>query len=224
MKTAMMLVVALLLVTTTPAFAHRVDELLQATTISLENGRVDAEIRLTPGIEVVPAVVRSIDTNADGVISAAEQGAYGESVLRDVSLTVDGARARLLLVSWAFPDIALMKAGRGQILLEFTANVSKSSGRRTLRFENRHQKRIAEYLVNALVPRDSSIRITAQRRNYEQSSYQMDFVQAGVGSGSTPLRPSSARWEWIGVATLLVFVAIGASERRRRATIEGLHE
>jgi hypothetical protein len=37
--------------------------------------------------------------------------------------------------------------------------------------------------VNCLVPEDSTIRIVAQHRNYEQSVYQLDYVQDGVGSG-----------------------------------------
>src|SRR5438093_9820151 len=134
MKTAITVAGAILLLAATPAFGHRVDEYLQATTISLENGRVDAEIRLTPGIAVVPVVLRAIDTNADDVISDAEQRAYGESVLRDLSLTIDGARVGLRLVSWTFPDVELMQAGRGQILLDFAANVPSSSGHRRLLF------------------------------------------------------------------------------------------
>jgi hypothetical protein len=177
MKIAMAFAAAMLLVAAAPAFAHRADEYLQATTISVENGRVQANMRLVAGMAVYRVVLRKIDRDADRVLSDAEQRAYGEAVLRDVSLRIDGTRVGLRLVAWTFPDLQLMKDGRGPILLEFAANAPSSSGKRRLQFENHHQKAIAQYLVNALVPRDTSIHITAQRRNYKQSSYQLDFEQ-----------------------------------------------
>ena len=70
--------------------AHRLDEYLQATTISVERDRVQAQIRLTPGVAVFPSVLAGIDTNADQVVSESEQRAYAEAVLRDLSFTVDG--------------------------------------------------------------------------------------------------------------------------------------
>src|SRR6185503_8540723 len=87
-----------------PASAHRLDEYLQATTISLEKNRVQAQIRLTPGVAVFSFVMATIDTNRDGVISAREQAAYSERVLRDLSLAVDGDRLKLHLISTNFPE------------------------------------------------------------------------------------------------------------------------
>ena len=49
----------------------------------LEKDRVQAQIRLTPGVAVFPIVLAKIDTDADGVISEAEQRAYAERVLGD---------------------------------------------------------------------------------------------------------------------------------------------
>jgi hypothetical protein len=66
------------------AFAHRLDEYLQATIISIEKDRVQAFMRLIPGVAVSSAVIASIDTNADGVISETEQQIYAERVLRDL--------------------------------------------------------------------------------------------------------------------------------------------
>ena len=86
---------AILLSVGMPLSAHRLDEYLQATTISVEEDRVQGEIRLTPGVAVSPIVLAKIDTNADDVISEAEQRAYAEAVLRDLSLTIDGDRLRL---------------------------------------------------------------------------------------------------------------------------------
>ena len=58
-------------------------EYLQATTISAEKDRVQAQIRLTPGVAVFPVVLARIDADAGGVISEAEQRAYSERVLDD---------------------------------------------------------------------------------------------------------------------------------------------
>ena len=66
-----------------PASAHRVDEYLQATLISVEKDRVEAFLRLTPGIAVSSVVLASIDTDGDGVISQTEKRAYAERVLAD---------------------------------------------------------------------------------------------------------------------------------------------
>src|SRR5688572_2579599 len=107
----------------TPAAAHRLDEYLQATTISLEKNRVQAQIRLTPGVAVFPFVMATIDTNRDGVISAGEQRAYSERVLHDLSLAVDGDRLKLYLISTNFPETEAIKEGLGQIQIEFAADM-----------------------------------------------------------------------------------------------------
>ena len=43
-------------------------------------------MRLSPGVVVTPILSATIDRNGDGVISAAEEAAYTERLLRDVSL------------------------------------------------------------------------------------------------------------------------------------------
>ena len=168
-----------------PAAAHRLDEYLQATTFSIKQSRIQAEMRLTPGITVFPAVFANMDTNGDGSLSPSEQRAYAEQALRDMSLTLDGDRLRLRLISWKFAKIAELKAGRGDIQIAFYADVSHPARSRKLVFENRHQPRIAVYLVNCLVPRDPNIQVTAQKRNYLQSHYELDYTQASV-----PPRPT----------------------------------
>ena len=183
----------LVICTWAPAFAHRLDEYLQATLISVERDRVHAQITLTPGIAVLPMVLAGIDSNGDGAASESEQRAYGGRVLRDVSISLDGRLLAPRLLSMRFPGIAEMKEGRGQIQLEITADLPRGGRNRKLVFENRHQEKIAAYLVNCLVPGDPDLRIVAQNRSYTQSHYELDYVQTG-------LRP-----EWaIGAIALLL--------------------
>ena len=56
-----------------PLAAHRLDEYLQATVISLEKDRVEASLRLTPGVAVSAAVLAAVDDNSDGTIIDGEQ-------------------------------------------------------------------------------------------------------------------------------------------------------
>lgn len=206
---------AILLLAGTPASAHRLDEYLQATTISVEKDRVQVQLRLAPGVAVFRIVLSSIDTDADGVISEVEQRAYAERVLGDLSLTMDGDRLQLRMVSLTFAKIEEMKEGLGEIQLEFDADVPGGGPNRTLIFENQHQSRIAAYLVNCLIPRDPNIRVTAQNRNYQQSFYQLDYAQADVSSG--PLSSwSSSFWRWMGTGALLLLAGFAFVSRRAR--------
>ena len=211
----------MLLLIATPAHAHRLDEYLQATTISLGKDRVLAQIRLTPGVAVTPGLLKSIDTDSDGVLSDTEQRAYAERVLRDLSLAIDGTRLPLRLAEWKFASIAEMKEGRGEIQIDFDAAVPAGGAARRLTFENRHQPRIAEYLVNALVPHDPDVRVTRQSRSYEQASFELDYAQPVVSAVPQSRPPSRPWWSgargWLGAAALLALMPF-ALRRRSRTT------
>ena len=217
MKTSLAAAVAILLSVGTPAFAHRLDEYLQATTILVSKDRVRAQIRLAPGVAVFPVVLASVDADGDGVITKAEELAYAERVLRDLSLTVDGDHLRLRLISSKASSVEEMKEGRGDIQLEVDADVPRGGQSRRLVFENHHQAGIAAYLVNGLVPTDPDITIRAQDRNYDQSFYQMDYVETDR-SGA----PSPAQWSavggWLGTGALVLCARLAMFWRLRRRT------
>lgn len=195
------LAAAILLLLAASASAHRLDEYLQATLISVEKDHVQVTLRLVPGIAVSSFVLAGIDTNSDGVISGTESRAYAERVLRDVSLTMDGSILRPRVTSVEFPAIEAMQEGLGEIRIELSAALPHRGSNRRLVFENHHQSRIAAYLVNCLVPHDPDIRVVAQNRNEQQSFYQLDYVQAGV-----------SWWQgargWLGIAALLLFARL----------------
>src|ERR1700759_1093394 len=125
MKRILALCTIMVLSVATPAFAHRLDEYLQATTLLVEEDHVEVQMRLTPGVEVFDRVLGAIDANGDSVISAAEQRGYGEQVNRDLSLKIDGRHLQLRLVSFTFSKLEEMKEGLGDIRLNFQADLPR---------------------------------------------------------------------------------------------------
>jgi hypothetical protein len=178
MKPALLAAIALL--AGTPAVAHRLDEYLQGTLLTIEKSRVDAQITLTPGVAIFPALITLIDTDGNGVVTTTEQRAYADRILRDLTLNIDGRPLTPKLQSMDFPPIEDMKEGRGEIHIEVAAELPPGGPNRKLTLENQHQSQFGAYQVNALVPRDPNVRIVAQKRNYTQSFYELDFVQPGT--------------------------------------------
>ena len=156
---------AILLLAATHALAHRLDQYLQGVIISIEKNRVDAQITLTPGVSVFPALLAEIDTDGDGIISAVEQRAYAERVLHDLSLKIDDRPLTPKLLSAEFPTIEQMRNGLGEMRMEIEAGLPAGGAHRKLTFENHHESGIAAYQANCLVPRDPDIRILTQNRN-----------------------------------------------------------
>ncbi len=204
MNKKLLLAAALVLSLGAGVFAHRLDEYLQATLLSVENDRVYASMRLIPGVAVASTVLATIDTNGDGVLSAAEQQSYAERVLRDLSITVDGIGARPTLLSLKFPSIETMKEGLGEMHIDFTVDLPPGAPERKIVFENHHQNAISAYLVNCLVPRDPNIKVVAQNRNETQSFYQLEYVLATTaGPASTNAWPNlRGKMEAVGFASL----------------------
>lgn len=197
-------------------FAHRLDEYLQNTIVSVDPARVHAQVFLTPGVAVFPLIVARIDTDRNGAISAAEQRAYAGRVLRDLSLAVGGERLRPRLVSWRFPPTAEMREGRGEIEVEFEAELPPGGGSRKLTIENRHESRISAYQVNCLVPDDPRIRVAAQRRNYTQSVYELDYEDTGGRDESLFVSGLSRRLLWLSPIALLLSVRLTMLWRQRQ--------
>jgi hypothetical protein len=206
---------AILLLAGTPAFAHRLDEYLQGTIISIEKNRVEATIALTPGVSVFAGLIADIDTDGNGVISAVEQRAYASRVLRDLTLKIDGEPLELQLLSMRFPAMEEMREGRGEIQIEFSANLPPGGPKRRLVFENYHKSLIAAYQVNCLVPRDPDIRILTQHRNYPQSFYEVEFEQAGVRSGALNLASVPGVLTPLGIVAIILVAWLMLLSRQR---------
>jgi len=166
--------------TPTPAGAHRLDEYLQATRLSIGIERVGLEIDLTAGVAAAPRVFAWIDTNRDGQISNAEGDAYARQLLRSVVLSVDGQPVPITLVEIRFPQFREMSLGVGTIRVRATANVSAAgAGRHQVSYFNTHRSESSVYLVNALVPADPRIQIADQRRDSAQHGLTLDYTVRG---------------------------------------------
>jgi hypothetical protein len=163
-----------------PAGAHRLDEYLQATRLSIDTEHVDLEIDLTAGAALAAKVFAWIDTNGDGEISAAEGEAYARQMLGSVVLKVDGWPVPVTLAGASFPQFGDMSLGTGTIRLRATARVpSAGAGRHQVYFLNTHRAESSVYLVNALVPENPRIRLGAPRRDVGQLSLTLDYTVIG---------------------------------------------
>jgi len=158
------------------AEAHRLDEYLQATRISIQLERVGVEMSLTPGAAVADNVFAGIDQDHNGTISPNEASAYARLVSASLTLSVDGKSYALALDSYSFPQLADMRNGEGIIRMRATATIPRSSvGPHRLAFANTYRSDIGVYLINALMPTDSRIRITNQSRDTLQNEFKMEY-------------------------------------------------
>lgn len=162
----------LLHVVTGLAWAHRLDEYLQATLVGLSPQRVEINLSLTAGIAVVSNVVAVMDIDGNQVISPQEERAYGELVLGDLTASVDDARLALQVTGTKFPGMAEFREGLGSVQLKFEGSLPRlNPGVHQLKIENRHLPAMSQYLMNALVPESPMILIRHQERNEAQTRY-----------------------------------------------------
>jgi hydrogenase/urease accessory protein HupE len=165
------------------AFAHRLNEYLEATTISLSRHKVLLELRLTPGVAITSDVLKNIDLNSDNRISGSEQRAYLSQLDRDFSITLDGSSVTLKAVSYSFPTVENMRKGIGDIIIGYVANIEKQGSAHQLTVQNKHYSTVAVYLVNCLLPSDTTIRVNNQTRSINQSDYRLNFTNGTVKNG-----------------------------------------
>lgn len=134
-------------------------------------------MRLIPGVLVAPSIIGAIDSNHDGAFSQDEERAYAELVLHDISFTVDGRAMRPTLGAFSFPQPAQLRDGLGEIHLEYDVALSPGASEHTLTLVNQHRRDNYVHLVNVLVPENGNFAIVEQKRNQQQSTYELDFHQ-----------------------------------------------
>ena len=200
------------------ASAHRLDEYLQATLIGVARDGIDVEIRLTPGVAMLPVWMAVVDQDRDGKISAEEERAYADRVAREVELRVDGAPAPLTLVESTFPGMEAMREGLGTIGIKLHAR----RGGHELRFENRHLPQVSVYLVNCLAAPADGLVVKRQKRDEAQRSIEFEY-----SFGADPV-PGRAPWNtpgplWLAgfgmLLTARIAIRIYQAKRNRPAPV-----
>ena len=158
------------------AAAHVLDEYLQVAQIALAPGGARVELRLIPGVQVADRVFAMIDVDDDGQISSAEEQVYARRVLQDITLEVDGRSAPLALIGIQFPPRSEMNEGIGAIRFDLKVEAALgTAGEHQLSFRNDHLPGLGAYLVNALVPTSSEIKISGQARDPFQREMRLTF-------------------------------------------------
>ncbi len=194
--------------------AHRNDEYLQATLLTIERGQIGIEVNLTPGQAVWPIILAMIDTDGDGRLSEGEKDAYTHKVLQSLSLEVDHTKLELRLLDSQFPAIDAMAAGLEPIRLRVYADLPASwAANHELRFVNHHAPAIGVYLVNCLRSKADEPRIAAQKRDYVQSEIKVDY------SFQTRWPPIQRSVWWIGAVGIAVFGGWALWLRQRAVTL-----
>ena len=188
------------------ASAHRLDEYLQATRVSIDTDRIGIEIDLTPGANIASQIIERIDTDRDGRLSSDERHRYAQSVVGGIVLALDGRVIPVALASEDFPTLDAMAAGTGTIRLRATTHAAVASGRHQLLYRAAPLTAASVYLVNALMPTDGRVQLEAPQRDATQRALTLDFF---VGPDPTWLRTG-----WV-VAAAAVFLTLGAARRRR---------
>lgn len=156
---------------------HRENEYLQAALVVIEPTEVRLQINLAPGIAVADQVIAAIDRDRNGAISEKEAVAYAEFLKRDLTLRVDGRKAELKLAGSEFMGVEELRNGSAMLQIEFSTGFKRlAAGRHRITLENRHLRKISVYLVNAARPRLTTLQITEQKRNPDQSTAEIAFT------------------------------------------------
>ncbi len=174
MKFVRMLVItiALLLLTgQSAAAAHPLDEFYQVTFISVGPDNVSLIVELYAGILAAPQVIALIDTDGDGQFSAAEEQAFAQLVMDDLTLTLDDAAVPLRLDRREFSPLLEVQAGSGVIRLFLSGDITGAQpGPHQLFYDNNHQPEGSLYVVNAISANPQRAEILNQERDVFQKS------------------------------------------------------
>ena len=176
MKTLAIVTLGVVLALPTTAAAHRLDEYLQASRLSLLPDGIGVEIDLTPGSSVATEVASLVDADADRHMTPVEVEGYARRVLADLMLEANGDAVSLRLTSVQAPTVDDMMEGLGTIRITAVGDrPGVGRGRVRLHYRNNHQGPSSVYLVNALVPRDGGVAVTSQTRDAQQREIALEL-------------------------------------------------
>ena len=133
------------------ASAHPVDEVVQGAYLTVAPGQLRLELDLTPGTEVAGAVLKRLDANGDRRISDAEARAFGERVLRQSTLTVDGKAAAWRLERVDTPSYADLEQSTPTLKIYATATRPDRAAPQAFSYENRYQPAKSQWIANVFL-------------------------------------------------------------------------
>jgi hypothetical protein len=179
------------------AGAHRLDELLQTTFVSVGADRVRVDVSLTPGAQIASKVVGRIDADSDGAFSAAEREAFARQVVDAIEVTIDGQRSALTLDGAQFPLPADLAAGTASVRINaFTP--APATGSHQMTVENGFERAMGVYLMEIRSPEPGTT-VERQIRDPLQRTVRVDYA----------VRPS--RQALASALIVLLLIAGGAS-------------
>lgn len=109
---------AQLFLSNTTAGAHATDEYGHNTLLSVTTFGVQIESQLTVGPLVSAKLIEIVDTDQNNAISADELRRYGDTIVADLELTVDGASRPITLISLQGPSsVGELRSGAAGLLL-----------------------------------------------------------------------------------------------------------
>jgi hypothetical protein len=183
---------------------------------------VELEIRLTPGVAVLPVVMPEIDRDRDGRISGEEARSYAARVVREVELRVDGRPASLSLIESTFPAPEEMRQGLGTIRLKLRASRAEGySAVHELSFINRHLPQVSVYLVNCLAASGDGLTVGREERDEAQRSIRFGYsfgksVHPRTGKEGSPWFTRERFWlAMIGTLLMARIAMLGAPWKPR---------
>lgn len=194
---ALPLLVLLLLLPAT-ALAHPLDQVVEAVYVTVDDGSIDVELKLSPGTLVVDPVIAALDVDGDGTIAAAEGDAYGRSLLSALTLTLDGSPVALRYAGIEVPTVLALQAGYGEVVIHATATLPAAAAgtTATIGFTNADTTVGAVFQANAFVARDVAADLGEQTRSEDQRTLSVPVTfGAAAGSaaiGATATEPSAA--------------------------------
>jgi hypothetical protein len=204
--------VSVLLLLALPASpsAHRLDEYLQASRVSLARDRVTLELDVTPGANLASRVAALVDRDGDGRISPVEAEAYGRGAVRELRVEIDRRPVPLTLMRVEASSIEEMNEGMGGVRILAVGRLHEplAGGQHQVYVRNDHHPDSSVYLVNALVPETRDVVLVAQTRDVHQREIHLDYEVARVW-------PARLGWLTVGVSGLAVLIVVRKPVYRR---------
>lgn len=156
------------------AHAHPLDEYVQALKVGVTPGRIDVQLVLTPGINIVSDVLCLIDLDGDDQLSVEEAESYGRRVLADLSARLDERDVILTMTRVELPMPGDLRGGNAVIRIDAVIEHRSARGEHRLAIHNAHLPSTSVYLANALLPGED-VRIVRQSRDYRQQTYWLEY-------------------------------------------------